>query len=131
MKILVKKVKFGFMYKQESDQGWRNFTEDVKTKSSMIEYFKQGKHTNIKSQFDPPEIVFTNQKGVPVKHYTINPNEKILGFMVATVDFEKKLVLDTSKVDPNEKITNDILFDLCKKNALLFGLPPEIEFLSD
>ena len=107
MKILIRKNrKYGhFEYKSEGDQGFKIIPSWVDSKLKIIQWYMAGGHADRSGQWDRPQLVFCNEQGTPVVHYTIKSGEKYAGHQFAIVDHDpdKKFLFDSSEVVPVEE----------------------------
>jgi hypothetical protein len=179
-KILVhKNQKYGhFEYKFEGDKGFRIIPSWVDSKEKIIQWYTAGGHTGTHGQYDLPEVVFCNEKGIPAVHYRIKLNEMLAGHKFAMVDYDKQFLIEPDMFVPdaekleflqdhssvkmdqeasklttdqekimyylnvipdetkeiyktflNEKLTPDVIKEICTNNARTYSLPAEVEFI--
>ena len=76
-RFFITRDKYGYKYRENTIYGWNHFDNSVIDYDSLMNYLTRGGRLN------KPDIVFTNERGVPVKLYEVNRKN---GNIMVTID---------------------------------------------
>jgi hypothetical protein len=80
----VTKDKYGFRYRENQYMGWNHCPDSVQNRDSLESFLTQN------GRYNGPSIVFTDDKGAPVRIYEVTKNN---GSVLAIVDGKDKMPL--------------------------------------